>query len=121
MDHNLQDQRIQELVAKNEQELLVILGEELTQDRAGALPLTPKQLADRGRKWFAAFILEIRPQLCGNPAIRAVGEKADSVALGIAIIDLIARHLEVVSPATVAALIVQIGVNQICGDFWKQD
>lgn len=112
---------IRELLQKDDNELFVLIGEQLTGDQLGTLPLTPRQLAIRGKEWLSSNLTQIRPPLCSNQAVKAIRDKADSVALVCAIIDVVAKFCGVVSPVTVAVIILRVGLGRVCADEWKQE
>lgn len=104
---------IQELLELERDALLERLGR--SDDASFA---TPEDARDRGRSFFRNALEKYRAAICANGQVRTYAEndngslKAQTVA---AIADLMGGH----GAVTVAVLIVQSGVRDLCAEAWR--
>ena len=107
---------IARLLSLDEQRLYELIGRELTGRQA--LPMTPAELAERGRKWFRAHRDQIQRSVCDSRTLRELTERSDELQLVAAIADLIAAICVDVAPTTVAVLLLKHGLNRLCDEVW---
>lgn len=109
--------RAQRLLAASDDELFQLLGTELSGTQA--LPLSPAELIERGRRWFSAQEDMLRATVCINPRVKALTlENRDDLALAAALADVLASLVLPVTPVTLAALIVRRGLKTFCELHW---
>lgn len=104
---------IRELFELDRDTLLERLGES-----DGATFATPEDARERGRGFFRNALDKYRAAICGSAQIREYTENDDGslkAQAAAAIADLIGG----LGAATVAVLIVQSGVRQMCSEIWR--
>ena len=100
-----------QLLQLTEDDLFESLGKHLTARQA--FPLTKLQMVERGKQWFTAKLALFRTNICPKvPQILTQDSDEKTVILSIA--DIIANAVIGAPPIMVAALIVKIGVKNLC-------
>jgi hypothetical protein len=86
-----------------------------------ALPMTAIELAERGRRWFAAQRDVLKQRVCASTEVKAfVDDKSENVTLVVETAKLLAGLLLPVNPVIVAALLVRRGLRSFCADRWEE-
>ena len=112
------------LVNSTESELYERIGMELNSDRKhifGEKELSVKELISKGKKWFAFHKNEIKLLVCNNESVLLLLDAPNSdknerkILLISAVADLISSICLNLSPFTVAALVLIVGMEELCG------
>jgi hypothetical protein len=98
----------------NKEELFELIGKDLTARQA--FPLSKDELAERGKNWFIAKIDTFRDVLCSNKNKKYLVEDSGTKTAVLAISDLLASVCFGVSPVTVAAILLKIGIRNLCSN-----
>lgn len=103
---------VNELLSMSETELLGEIGKELTAKLA--FPLEPEENVKRAQGWFKARVSEIRKTLC-HPTIRKILQTQSTESqIVIEVAKIIAGIVIDVTPIKVAALVVKLGIEELC-------
>jgi len=97
---------------KSQEQLLEIIGQELL--GSSGLSFDSDQLITFGRNWFEKQLPHLRENVCTNIVTQHLLKNTDEVILIGAIVDIISSVCVGVTPATVATLIVKIGLKEFC-------
>jgi hypothetical protein len=113
------EEAIRQLLALDEEELYVEIGREFSAKQA--LPLDPRELAERGKRLFSAQVKKLTSSICENSTIRSMAENnSEDAQIVVEIINLISSLILPVSPITLAALLVKRGVKKCCENYWTE-
>lgn len=107
------------LVGLTDEEFLVHLGSELRPTDFGAGQPSLDDLIRRARVWQEDELPNIARKLCDSPRVSAFrsGSKQDKQALFVVIIDLLGSSHVGVPIATIAVLVVRMGLDKFCDKF----
>jgi hypothetical protein len=64
-----------------EDDLLELIGKEITANERGALGRSTKQLIERANRWLKANLEDLKTRICGNATVRVCLESGDNTAL----------------------------------------
>lgn len=111
-------QEINEKLNWNEENIFAELGDELTGIQA--LPLTPKQLAERGQRWFSKKYETFQEIVCSSDELKnfALG-KSENAELVTETAKLLATLFLPVNPINVAVILVKKGLRTVCKTKWS--
>ncbi len=111
---------IEQQLALGRDELLQRLGKHLTP--VSVLPRSPSELRAIALRWIEERRAQLQAAVCGSEEIRALSKSAQAnerrVILATMIADTIAASIVGVPAITLAVLIVQEGVETLCGSDW---
>lgn len=108
------------VVTLSEEDLLEKIGSELLSDRKHAAPPGRTHLVERGRKWLQTKYSSLQSTVCGARNVREyVQVESNDQKLILAVAELIISICGVVSPITVATLLVKRGLACLCQDLWS--
>ena len=100
-----------------ESDLFARLGADLAGPQA--LPLTPGELAERGRRWLLAQQAFLETQVCSSESIKKFTlETSDNSAIAVELAKLLASLLLPVNPVTLAVLLIKKGLKTLCSPRW---
>jgi hypothetical protein len=104
---------VEPLLNLSEADLLVRLADDVA---LGVGPLDPDRKRSIARAWLDAQREALRDAVCGNARIRLLRETAadDSVELAAAVADLVAGVSGKLPAATVAVLMLKVGLDGYC-------
>jgi len=103
----------------NERELFVALGTEILSSSKMGAKISEQQKYSLGKNWLETHMEEIRSAVCSNNLVKDLAEKSDTTALITALAPLIAFSVTTTSISILAALVIRVGVRQICSGQWK--
>lgn len=109
-------EEIRNLLEKDTNELLAIIGAEVGQRGFG---LGDHDDESKGSDWLDENLEELKSRVCGSRLAALAKDPNggwDKVILAAGIADLISGICTGVSPATVAALLLKMGLTSICGE-----
>lgn len=117
----MNEQEIGRLLSVTTAELWTQLGNELSGEPI--LPPSPRELTRLARAWFSRNRNALVERICGNSRVKTIMREANdptkrSVALVVAIADVVTAAVTGVSPWTLSALLVQEGLEQLCREAW---
>jgi hypothetical protein len=116
----MQKNVILEKLELNEEQLFSELGSELTGIQA--LPLSPKELSERGKKWFTKQYENIQTAVCSSNELKKfVTEKSEDAELVAETAKLLASLILPVNPINVAVILVKKGLRIFCKPKWSQN
>lgn len=104
---------------KDAEDLLLQIGEQLNRLEPAAKKPGRQQLVVRAKAWLNVRLTVFQQTICGSPRVRELCRSGDTVALTGAIAVLIGAHCPGVSEATVATLLVKLGISTICANHWQ--
>ena len=114
---------IARLITLTDDELLVELGQAIEAGEGmGAFPSRARVLR-KGREWFAAFLNEATGVICTNPQVYAITRRQVVVAEAIEVVALALTDAALALPvpiATVSALFVRRGIENLCATTWNR-
>lgn len=117
---NREMDEIRELTTLSEDELYRRLATEGLARQA--LPLDPRDLADRGRRMFQIQSVNLRGAICGSVQLRSfVSGNNDLAEIAIEILKIISTVVVKVSPVTLCVLLAKIGIKNLCQSEWSKD
>lgn len=105
--------KVEELLKLDSKKLLEMIGEE-----DGAMYATPLDKQKRGLRVVRNSIERIKDQLCSNEFVQTYCTD-DKSQRAVAAVAAIADLLGAGGTATVAVLIVHVGIENICADQWE--
>jgi hypothetical protein len=114
MPSQQEQDRIRELLALDEDELLVDLADKVV---IGVGPLDPARKRTVARAWLEAQVDRLRDAICSDPGVQALrkNDQRDLLDLAVAVTDLVAGIVGAVPAATVSVLLVRQGLERLCG------
>jgi|ERR1700722_13089630 hypothetical protein len=102
-------------------ELLLVMGNHLTAGSFGSKEASDDEKRQMARRWFDAYIEQVRPKICGNSSVRALlgKESQDRNGLFCLVFDILISNPHLGVPAgTLASRILNMGLAKLCPD-WK--
>lgn len=103
-----------------EDDLLELIGRDLSEKRRRMLPIPRSKLIKLARAWIDSKTSELREAVCNSVAVRDLVNNSDSAQLATAIVDLIAGMCTGVSPMTVAYLLIKRQIKVLCSPLWAE-
>lgn len=107
-------ERANALLALGEEELLALIGEDVSSD-LGARRKGVDERRREASRWIEDNLESIRAALCGNAAIRSA-QAGDVAVLLITISDALVAPLKGVPTFAIAALLLKMGLRKLCRD-----
>ena len=110
-------EQISNMLQLSPEQLYVVLGNALTGHVENISPDDEHFQAKIGQAWFASNLKTLQQAVCGSPSIRSIMKDErveDRILLVSAIVDLLLGVSGIVSPVTVAVLIVKEGLETFC-------
>jgi len=102
-----------------EEEIFEKIGAEISSGQ-DAFPPGKQDIIKIGKRWWTHNRERLVTNVCRSEVIKSVLESGDELALVSAILDLICGIVTGVSPATVAVLIVKLGLEKVCESIWNK-
>lgn len=106
---------MQHLLDLDRDDLLEVLGAEILAHESSALPRSKDELIAAGKKWLDDNLSALQGKICASEKVKSLmqskSKKGDAV---LAVADLISSLVGYVPAVTVAALLVQVGYEQLC-------
>ncbi|AXG69587.1 hypothetical protein KORDIASMS9_01812 [Kordia sp. SMS9] len=96
--------------------LYIQLGKQLKQD--SFFPTPENKLKRLAIEWMNTRIQDFQNLICNKESIKKIA-KEETVLLIAVITDIIAAKWNLTNPATVAALIVRLGISKLCSENLK--
>jgi hypothetical protein len=112
-------EHIKTLLSLPENDLLILIGDDLMSSESRFTAPDTTELVNKANIWLKEQYAQFQCTICNNKVVLICHNKDDLAGLVVAISDLIASICIGVSPFTVAALIVKMGVDSLCCDTWK--
>jgi hypothetical protein len=113
---------VQKLMELTEDELLVAIGDKVyPRQQLGLGEPQPADLLRAGRIWLEKNSTKLQDAVCGSEKIKNLVDDRDNQEIAVAIGNLIAAIVGVVSPAIVAVLLVKKGISLFCSTRWSNE
>ena len=109
-----------DMAGLSEDDLLELIGKDITANERGALGLSTKQLIERANRWLKANLEDLKTRICGNATVRVCLESGDNTALIGAVSSLIENVCVGTSASPVAILLCRRGIGHLCETEWKK-
>lgn len=113
-------QEILSTLSLTEEEMFEKIGIEISSGQ-DAFPPEKQELIRTGKRWWTHRKEHLLNSVCSSDVIKSIFESGDELALVVAVLDLISGIVTGVSPATVAVLIVKLGLEKACESMWNND
>lgn len=113
-------QEIFSTLSLTEEEVFEKIGSEISSGQ-GAFPPDKQELIRTGKRWWTHNREHLLTIVCRSEVMKSIFESGDELALVVAVLDLISGLMTGISPATVAVLIVKLGLEKACESMWNND
>lgn len=113
-------QEILSTLSLTEEETFEKIGSEISSGQ-DAFPPDKQELIRTGKRWWTHNRERLLTSVCSSEVIKNISESGDELALVVAVLDLISGIMTGISPATVAVLIVKLGLGKVCESMWNND
>jgi hypothetical protein len=114
---------IADLLELSHDELLERLGAEIDKKSPSAKPLSSKEKREVALVWLRNNRERLAKYLCMHPKITPYRESKraqDRIIVACAVADLLAAMAGIVGPMTVAALLINEGLDTLCSNTFKE-
>jgi len=111
------EQLIQEMLLKTEEELLAILGAKLLENSQRFNELDNEDFEKSGRRWWKFNKHEVHFRICNSPKLsefRENEETGNTVLLVTGVADVISGYFTGIAPFSVSCLAIRKGLKHIC-------